>query len=354
MKEPRQPAAFRIEPERPQPPVESRNPAPRQPRAAKPRDAVVVPAETDPFDEPDIVLAEPPPIRPRRRSVLGQIFLAAAGILVSLALGLWLDGLVRDLFARADWLGWLAAGVATIAALALVVIVARELVGLARLASVEKLREAGREAVGRNDARAARKVVEELAALVSRRPETAAGRRALKEMRDDVIDGADLVRLAENELLGPLDARAQALVLDAAKRVSVVTAVSPRALIDLAYVLYEAARLIRRLAELYGARPGTLGMIRLSRDVLAHLAVTGAVAAGDEFVHQIVGQGLAARLSVKLGEGVVNGMMTARIGVAAMETVRPLPFTALKRPGMGDFLAALTAFARGKAARDKG
>src|SRR5690606_15975553 len=173
-------------------------------------------------------------------------------------------------------------------------------------AAVEKLREAGREAGRRNDARAARKVVEELAALVSRRPETAAGRRALKEMRDDVIDGADLVRLAENELLGPLDARAQALVLDAAKRVSVVTAVSPRALIDLAYVLYEAARLIRRLAELYGARPGTLGMIRLSRDVLAHLAVTGAVAAGDEFVHQIVGQGLAARLSAKLGEGVVN------------------------------------------------
>ncbi|MBE0693713.1 MAG: TIGR01620 family protein, partial [Aquamicrobium sp.] len=230
----------------------------------------------------------------------------------------------------------------------LVVIVARELVGLSRLASVETLREAGRDAVVRNDARAARNVVSDLTALVSRRPETAAGRRALKEMRDDVIDGADLVRLAESELLGPLDARAQALILDAAKRVSIVTAVSPRALVDIAYVLYEAARLIRRLAELYGARPGTLGFIRLSRDVVAHLAVTGAVAAGDEFVHQIVGQGLAARLSAKLGEGVVNGMMTARIGVAAMETVRPLPFTALKRPGMGDFLAALTAFVRRK------
>ena len=347
MKEPRQPAAFRIEPEKPAAPEPVR-PTPRQPRAAKPEAAVVVPAEIDPFDEPDIALAEPPAIRPRRRSVLGKIFLAAAGILVSLALGLWIDGLVRDLFARADWLGWLAAGVATVAVLALIVIVARELVGLARLASVEKLREAGSEAIARNDARAARALVAELAAHVSRRPETAAGRRALKEMRDDVIDGADLVRLAESELLRPLDARAQALVLDAAKRVSVVTAVSPRALVDLAYVLYEAARLIRRLAELYGARPGTLGLIRLSRDVLAHLAVTGAVAAGDEFVHQLVGQGLAARLSAKLGEGVVNGMMTARIGVAAMETVRPLPFSAVKRPGMGDFLAALTAFARGK------
>lgn len=348
MKLPRQPAAFRIEPESRPEPQEPRRPAPRQPRAAKPEAAVVVPSEIDVFDEPDIVLAEPPPVAPRKRSALGAIFLGALGILVSLAVGLWVDGLIRDLFSRSDWLGWLAAGVATVAVLALVVIVARELVGLSRLASVETLREAGRDAVARNDARAARNVVSDLAALVSRRPETAAGRRALKEMRDDVIDGADLVRLAESELLGPLDARAQALILDAAKRVSIVTAVSPRALVDIAYVLYEAARLIRRLAELYGARPGTLGFIRLSRDVVAHLAVTGAVAAGDEFVHQIVGQGLAARLSAKLGEGVVNGMMTARIGVAAMETVRPLPFTALKRPGMGDFLAALTAFVRRK------
>ncbi|MCO5146311.1 MAG: TIGR01620 family protein [Aquamicrobium sp.] len=350
MKEPRQPAAFRIEPARPpEPAPEAKRPAPRQPRAARPESAVVVPAEIDVFDEADAVLAEPPAVPPRRRSVISRIFLAAFGLLVSLALGLWVDGLIRDLFARSDWLGWLAAGVAVIAALALVTIIARELVGLARLASVETLREAGRDAMARNDPRSARKVVDDLAALVSRRPETAAGRRALKEMRDDVIDGADLVRLAEAELLGPLDARAQTLILDAAKRVSLVTAVSPRALVDIAYVLYEAAKLIRRLAELYGARPGTLGMIRLARDVLAHLAVTGAVAAGDEFVHQIVGQGLAARLSAKLGEGVVNGMMTARIGVAAMETVRPLPFAAVKRPGMSDFLSALAAFTRGKA-----
>lgn len=349
MKPPRQPAAFAIAPEaRPEPAPAPATAQVRQPRAAKPEEALAVPAEIDVFDEPDAALAEPPPAGPRKRSTLGSIFLGALGLLVSLALGLWVDGLIRELFSRSDWLGWLAAGVATVAALSLLVIVARELVGLSRLASVERLREAGREAMTRDDARAARKVAAELAGLVSRRPETAAGRRALKEMQDDVIDGADLVRLAETELLGPLDARAKGLILDAAKRVSVVTAVSPRALVDIAYVLYEAARLIRRLAELYGARPGGLGFARLFRDVLAHLAVTGAVAAGDEFVHQLVGQGLAARLSAKLGEGVVNGMMTARIGVAAMDIVRPLPFTALKRPGMGDFLAALTAFARRK------
>ncbi|RUW58292.1 DUF697 domain-containing protein, partial [Mesorhizobium sp. M7A.F.Ca.US.008.03.1.1] len=78
------------------------------------------------------------------------------------------------------------------------------------------------------------------------------------------------------------------------------------------------------------------------------LAGTGSIAIGDSFVQQIVGHGLAARLSAKLGEGVVNGMMTARIGIAAMETARPLPFSAAKRPGLGDFLSALTSFATRK------
>jgi putative membrane protein len=41
--------------------------------------------------------------------------------------------------------------------------------------------------------------------------------------------------------------------------------------------------------------------------------------------------------------------MTARIGVAAMEVTRPLPFSALKRPGMTDFLTALASFTRKKA-----
>jgi putative membrane protein len=68
-------------------------------------------------------------------------------------------------------------------------------------------------------------------------------------------------------------------------------------------------------------------------------------------VQQIVGHGLAARLSAKLGEGVVNGMMTARIGIAAMETARPLPFSAVKRPGMGEFVTTLTKFSAKKDAQ---
>ncbi|MER9046016.1 YcjF family protein [Mesorhizobium sp. M0923] len=355
MSAPRRPAAFRIEPE-PQPKVDptarhsGAEAAPaRKPRNVKADLAVVTPAEIDVFDEPDVVAAEPPPaIAPRKRSLLGCLFFGALGVLVSLALGLWTDQLIRDLFERAEWLGWLAAGMALIAILALVVILIREFVAIARLAEVEKLQKRALDAIARDDPKAARAVVDELSAFVAAKSETAAGRRSLAELRGEIIDGGNLVRLAETEILGPLDARAKMMILEAAKRVSLVTAVSPRALVDVAYVVFEAGRLIRRLSELYGGRPGTLGFFRLARSVLAHLAVTGSIAVGDSFVQQIVGHGLAARLSAKLGEGVVNGMMTARIGIAAMETARPLPFNAVRRPGLGDFLSALTSFAAKK------
>ncbi|RWM19546.1 MAG: TIGR01620 family protein [Mesorhizobium sp.] len=353
MTTPRKPAAFRIEPEAPpkeraalrQPDA----PSARKPRTVKADLAIVTPAEIDIFDEPDIIAAEPPPATaPRKRSMFGSLFFGALGVLVSLALGLWTDQLIGDLFVRAEWLGWLAAGMAVIALLALLVILAREFLAIARLAEVEKLQKRALDAIARDDPKAARAVVDELSAFVAAKPETAAGRRALADLRDEIIDGGNLVRLAETEILGPLDARAKVMILEAAKRVSLVTAVSPRALVDVAYVVFEAGRLIRRLSELYGGRPGTLGFFRLARSVLAHLAVTGSIAVGDSFVQQIVGHGLAARLSAKLGEGIVNGMMTARIGIAAMETARPLPFSATRRPGMGDFLSALTSFATKK------
>lgn len=354
MKAPRKPAVFRIEPDEPTPPATSARSAEtveaRKPRAIKADVAIVTPAEVDVFEQFTDVTDVPPPVEEKpRRSIWLRLFLGAFGVLVSLAIGLWTDNLIRSLFQRADWLGWLALGVAIVAALALLVLVTREAIALARLASVEKLREQAADALARDDPKLAHAVVDALSAFVAHKPETAAGRRLLAAQRDEIVDGADLIRLAETEILAPLDAIARGMILDASKRVSLVTAVSPRAIVDVAYVVYEAAKLIRGLATLYGGRPGTLGSFRLARTVLAHLAVTGSIAVGDTFVQQIVGHGLAARLSAKLGEGVVNGMMTARIGMAAMETARPLPFAALRRPGMGDFLSALTRFASANA-----
>lgn len=342
---PRRPGAFAVEGTERTRPDEETVAEPRRPRS------ISGPVELTPEDEDPFLGSTAAPVSvapaPGRFSI-GTVAAGAFGILLSLAAGIWIDDLVRALFDRSTWLGYVSLGVVAVFVAALATIVGREIAGIYRLRSVLSLKADGEAAARERRPDAARAVIAGLDSLFSDRPETARGRSLLAATRDDVIDGPHLIALAEVELLGPLDQEGRRIVLDSAKRVSIVTAVSPRAVFDIAYVIYESFRLIRRIAALYGCRPGSLGMLRLARDVVAHLAVTGTIAVGDSLLQQVLGHGVASRLSARFGEGVINGLMTARIGIAAMDYCRPLPFKARKRPGIGDFISDLNPASTGE------
>jgi putative membrane protein len=293
------------------------------------------PAETDAHHAVETI-AHPP-----RRMRWGTLALSAGGAIVTLAIGVAFDALIRDLFARAGWLGWLGLALIALFVLALLALVGREVMGLFRLKRLARLRLDCDDAAERNDRAAALKATRAIVAFYRDRPDTAKGRRLVHAHLSEIMDGRDLLKLTERDLIAPLDQRAKALISGSARRVSVVTAVSPRAFFDVAFVLWETVRLIRRLAGLYGGRPGTLGLFRLMKAVLGHLAVTGSIAVGDTILQQLVGHGIAGRLSAKLGEGVVNGLMTARIGLSAMDVCRPLPFLSEERPRLKDLAGSL-------------
>jgi putative membrane protein len=284
---------------------------------------------------------EPRPVPVRRRLGWGTLFWIAAGGLVLLGAGLGIVRLIEDLFARSESLGYLGLGLAAAAGLALAVVTGREAFGLLRLATIEKLHTRAGAVLASDDRAESRAVVHDLLKLAHQNPHLARARAALTEHAGDIIDGADMIRLAERELMTPLDQEARRIVSSAAQRVSVVTAVSPRALFDVLFVFVAALKMIRQLARLYGGRPGTLGMISLLRHVITHLAITGGMAAGDTLLQQMLGHGIAAKLSQRLGEGVLNGLLTARLGLAAIDVTRPLPFTALPRPALTDLAADL-------------
>ncbi|MEN8936251.1 YcjF family protein [Planktotalea arctica] len=304
-------------------------PAPEQgPEAAAPVPELDIPAPRGQAMQSAARLAA------RRPSRLMKWFwgllLSLTGFVISLAAWDFAVGLI----ARMPLLGY--AVTALIAAFILVLLVMglRELAAFSRLRRMDVIHRAGEAARASGELEDARAVIEQISRLYGGREDTRWGRESLAEKGAEVLDGDALLDIAERDVLGPLDGAAMREVEAAARQVAMVTALVPLALADVATALTSNLRMIRRIAEIYGGRSGVLGNWRLTRAVMTHLVATGAVAVGDDFLSSIAGGGVLGKISRRFGEGVVNGALTARVGVAAMEVCRPLPFVALKRPSV--------------------
>jgi putative membrane protein len=293
-------------------------------------------AQGEPSAEEAVQIAQRRGVAARALLSWGGLFWSALSSLLLLAFCVWVVSFLEGLYARAPALGYVGLALAGLAALALIALFVREARGVLRQRGSAALHMELAEARARDDRDAARLLTARLIDLYAGRADTARARAHLDDLTREIVDGRDLIDIAERELMNPLDARVAKEIADAAKRVSVVTAISPRAIVDLLFVAGQAIRLVRTISEVYGGRPGLLGFFRLLKSVGAHLAITGGMAAGDSLVQQVLGHGVASRISARLGEGVLNGLLTARVGLSAMAVCRPLPFAVRKAPGVSD------------------
>ena len=282
----------------------------------------------------------------RRPSTLTKLFWGLLLSLMSFVMSVAAWAFVTDLLAANPVLGWVATGLGGAFLAVLGVIALREFATLARLKRIDGIKTAAAQV---SDLAGARALTARLTGLYAGRPDMRWGRDRLAEGEADVFDADAQLALAETTLLARLDASATREVEAAARQVATVTALVPLALADVAAALTANLRMIRRIAEIYGGRGGVLGNWRLTRSVLTHLVATGAVAVGDDLIGSVAGGGLLSKVSRRFGEGIVNGALTARVGVAAIEVCRPLPFVAQSRPSVSGIVArALTGLFGGK------
>lgn len=269
-----------------------------------------------------------------RPSRLWRFAIWAFGALFTFWLSVAAWNFVADLLVQNPVLGWVAFALVALSVIAALALAFREWAAFARLARLDGFRLHAAQAVATADVVQARRVVANLTRLYAARADTAWGRARLAESQAEVMDADALVMLAESTLLAPLDARAVAQIETASARVAMITALVPLALADVAVALFSNLQMIRRIAEIYGGRSGSFGSLGLLRRVFTYLLATGAVALTDDMIGSVAGGGILSKLSRRFGEGVVNGALTARIGIAAMELCRPLPFAAQPRPGV--------------------
>ncbi|MDO5605601.1 MAG: TIGR01620 family protein [Paracoccus sp. (in: a-proteobacteria)] len=275
----------------------------------------------------------------RGPSRLTRLLFNAGAALLTFLLSVAALNYISGLFIRWPVLGWIGVGLFALFTIAVLAVGIREIRAWRRFAQIDQINRDAGQALARGDLTGARAVTARLDRLYAERPQAQWGRATLAERGPEALDAETLLILAEAQLLAPLDREARAEIEAATRTVAAVTALIPLAFADVAAALAANLRMIRRMAEIYGGRAGAVGGWRLARVVMTHLIATGAVAAGDDLIHTLAGGGLMAKLSRRFGEGVVNGALTARVGIAAMEVCRPLPFIAQPRPRVGNLVS---------------
>ncbi len=298
-------------------------------------------------EEPEQELATipvPPEQRAFSRPRWGFILISALATLFALWLGLSVAQIVESFFLKSVFMGYLALTVAGVAGFATLAIVFREILGLLRLRRIEHLQLSASHAINQDDAASAEIAISGLKGLYAKRPDATWNLNNLNLHAQDIMDPRDRVRLAERYLVDPLDEAAHRIIAKRARRVTLLTTVTPAAALDVLFVGAQNLSMLREIASLYGGRPSMLATFRLARMVITHLAVAGGLALSDNFIHLFVGKGILGRLSARFGEGAVNGILTARIGLAAREVCRPIPQEQSKREKLSSLVKELANF----------
>ena len=304
---------------------------------------VVIEIEEDapllhPHDAPEVVDTSltPPPTPQITQKGIGwggwalSLLLSIIGFFVSLAL--W--DFAISMFARNQILGWAFTIILVLLALSVLAIILRETFALFRLSRLDRLQSAVIKAASDQDSHTAKKLSSSLLSLYKKRPEMASLTSQARTRISDQVDADSVFAVVETDVMRVLDAQAVREIEAAARQVATVTALVPLAFADVATAMVSNIRMIRRIAQIYGGRGGVIGSWRLLRSVMGHLVATGAMAVGDDWLGSILGGGLFSKLSRRFGEGMINGALTARVGRAAMEVCRPMPFVTQTRPSV--------------------
>jgi putative membrane protein len=309
----------------------------------------IAPFELDPTTAGGLEVVPPPspaPLvpepaeRPPRRPWL-RLFLGAGATLLIALLGLEAYDLLAGLFERSPLLGGGFALLLALVAAGALGALGRELADLRRLDRAEQLREVGErllpsEVHGQADAYLAR-----LEQLYRGRADLADAIDRFHTQTSDALNDGERLRLFARTVLAPLDRQGRRLVTLGARDIGALTALSPLGILDGLIVLWRTLSMLRAIARLYGVRPGAAASIRLLRRTLAHVLAAGVGELLSDAAVEAAGASLLSVLSARAGQGAMHGLLAARLGLAALQICRPVPFLEGELPSMKQLRAEL-------------
>ena len=271
--------------------------------------------------------------QPKRRSWL-KLFLGAGAAFALGVVGLDAYDYAVSLFERSVWLGGAFSALLALSAAGALGVVGRELWSLRRLAKVDDLRLAGERLMVSEAHGQAEDFLRKVEKLYRERTDLDRPIVDFHDRASDALNDRERLELFAHTVFQPIDKAAYQVVVRSGRDIGVLTALTPIGALDSLIVMVRTVTMMRSIARLYGVRPGFAATIRLLKRGVRNIVIAGV---GDLVSHAAVetaGASLLKMLSARAGQGAINGLLAARIGLSVMQICRPIPFAENELPSL--------------------
>ncbi len=198
--------------------------------------------------------------------------------------------------------------------------------GYAQLKNLEKLQEKVKE-VKENPSPEVFSVAKEILSSYANHEDEEIKKCASKlkkEIDEKALLKEEVLDMLDDRLFSILDKKAYDIISKYSTQTALSTAISPVALIDMLLILSRSWAMITNIAKLYGYKPNFTGKIILLKRVSFNLIFASITDLASDYLSSIVGTSVLSKLSYHSAQGLANGILTARVGVATIYACRVL------------------------------
>lgn len=167
-----------------------------------------------------------------------------------------------------------------------------------------------------------------------------AGKRWLSQL-DEAYHSQEVLYLFSQNVLLPIDEQVKKLISKSAVENAMIVGISPLAVVDVLMVAWRNIALVNKITRAYGMELGYISRLKLFKMVLTNMVFAGATEIVTDLGSEFFAQNLSAKFSMRAAQGIGVGLLTARLGIKAMEFCRPVVFAKNERPSLSVVRQAL-------------
>jgi len=200
---------------------------------------------------------------------------------------------------------------------------------LRALAQVDELRQRARAILEGGDELdlAAPEFVAALARHYAGHPQLGLLLESFQDRVDSSLPARWQVEQLSMQVFAPLDKAAFDTVRRHSQQAALLAMLSRLPFADFLIALWRSLAIVRQISRIYGVRPGAAGTWQLWRGTLRNVVYAPVAEVAADTLSQVLGGGVAAKVSAQAAQGLGMGLLTGRLGLEAIRACRPLPFT---------------------------